>query len=109
MPDPYVTMPTPSRAEGEVDLTATLGDGRDEALLFVQHLARQLLEKIGGSLSAFSIDWAGSASGGRLYGQMWLEREGSSVHFLNGRLIAEDGALIAAYSATVHQVAGSSH
>ena len=100
-------MPTPSRAEGEIDLTATLGDGHDEAIIFAQHLARRLLEKIGGSLSAFSIDWAGSANGGRLYGQMWLEREGTSVHFLNGRLLAEDGTLIAAYSATAHNATGS--
>ena len=107
MRPPYITMPTAARAEGEIDLAASPGDGHDEAIVFAQHLARRLLAEHEWSISAFSIDWAGPASG-RLYGQMWLEREGASVHFLNGRLYAEDGTVVAACSATAHHATGRS-
>lgn len=102
LPKTYVTMPSADSCEGEIDLAAAAGDGRDAAVGFAQQLARQLIDKQVWSISSLHIDWVGSPGDGRLYGQMWLERKGTSVHFISGRLYSGSGLLVASCSATAH-------
>ncbi|MCH7575598.1 MAG: hypothetical protein IIA59_10795 [Candidatus Marinimicrobia bacterium] len=108
LPQTYITRPSPDKSEGELDLSASAGDGRDAALLFAQQLAQQLIDEKVWSISSLHIDWAGPPGGGRLYGQMWLERKGASVHFIGGRLYSGGGSLVALCSATAHIAPGDS-
>ncbi len=99
----YFTLPAEGLAEGEIDLRPARPDVEEMVIHFSRLLLEKTLPDDGWQWSAFSIEWSQALPQGRLYGQAWPEREGTTVHFGRFRLIDTEGRLIATGSATAHR------
>ena len=75
-------------------------------LLFAERLVKYLIPSEGWRESSFSIKWTTPPGEGRIYGQAWFERLGTTVHFISVRMIDKEGQTIAIATATAHQSNG---
>ena len=53
-------------------------------------------------MSSLYVQWINEAPAGRVYGQAWLDRRGTTVHFLRVRLCDDQGRVVATGMATSH-------
>jgi len=103
---PYITRPAERSAESEIEVTGTGPEGHDQVIAFVMALFRAAL---GGDsstdappeISSLSLERLGPLRG-RIYGQAYLERPGTTVHFLRVRLFDEQGEPVLSGMATSH-------
>jgi len=103
---PYITRPDAHLAEGEIEVTETGVDADEQVLAFATALLRAALDDGSGtdslpSLSSLSLERLGPVRG-RIYGQAYLERPGTTIHFLRVRLLDEQGEPVLTGMATSH-------
>lgn len=103
---PYITRPADCMAEGEVEVSGSGPEDEEQIMAFVMALFRAALD--GGSstgsppeISSLSLERLGPIQG-RVYGQAYLERPGTTVHFLRVRLFDEQGEPVLSGMATSH-------
>ncbi len=103
---PYITRPADRIAEGEIEVTGTGPEGHDQVMAFVMALFRAALDEGSDTallpeLSSLSLERLGPIRG-RIYGQAYLERPGTTVNFLRARLLNEQGEPVLTGMATSH-------
>ena len=103
---PYLTRPADRIAEGEIEVTGTGPETDDRVMAFVMALFRAALD--GGSdtdslpeISSLSTERLGPIRG-RVYGQAYIERPGTTVNFLRVRLFNGQGEVVLSGMATSH-------
>lgn len=103
---PYITRPADHLAEGEIEVTGTGPEAEDRVMDFVMALLRVALDE--GSSAAVPLEISSLSLGrlgpiqGHVYGQAYLERQGTTVHFLRVRLFDEQGEPVMTGMATSH-------
>lgn len=93
-------------AEGEIEVTGTGSEADDRIMAFVMALFRAALDEDSSTaappeLSSLSLERLGPIRG-RIYGQAYFERPGTTVHFLRARLFNEQGEPVLTGMATSH-------
>ena len=106
LPSLHLSSPSDGLVEGEILLPAGRAGNQALALLFAQQLIDYLIPPEGWRESSFSIKWTIPPGEGRLYGQAWFERFGTTVHFIAVRLVDESGQPIAVATTTAHHSNG---
>ena len=109
-----ITRPGPFLAEGELDLGAEPSQPAEQVLLFAHRLMRAVVSQSvndsktvdGRQLTSFTMDVMVAALHGRLYGQAWSEREGTTVDFLRYLILDDRADPVVAGRATRHQSGG---
>jgi len=103
---PYITRPADRMAEGEIEVTGAGPESYDQVMAFAMALFRAALDEGSDSaappeLSSLSLERLGPIQG-RVYGQAYLERPGTTVNFLRVRLFNGQGEPILSGMATSH-------
>lgn len=101
----YLLTPAKGLAEGEIETDPNDSRRRLELANFAHRLLGAVMPDGEWQLSSFSIDWSGLEPAGRIYGQSWLERPGTSVSFLRFWFCDRAGRLVATGAATAHNAA----
>ncbi len=109
-----ITRPGSFLAEGELDLGAEPTQPAEQVLLFAHRLMRAVVAKStndsktvdGRPLTSFTMDVMVAALHGRLYGQAWAEREGTTVDFLRYRILDDRAEPVVVGMATRHHSSG---
>ncbi len=109
-----ITRPGPFLAEGELQLGAEPTRPAEQVLLFANRLLQAVVARsendansdAGSPLSSFTLDVLVPALHGRLYGQAWAEREGTTVDFLRYRILDDRANPVVAGMATRHLSGG---
>ena len=93
-------------AEGEVEVTGAGPESERQVMAFVMALFSAGLDEDSDTatpleLSSLSLERLGPVQG-RIYGQAYLERRGTTIHFLRVRLFDGQGEPILSGMATSH-------
>lgn len=103
---PYITRPADRMAEGEVEVSATGPESERQVMAFVKALFSAALDEDSSTaeqleLSSLSLERLGPVQG-RIYGQAYLERRGTTIHFMRVRLFDGQGDPVLSGMATSH-------
>ena len=103
---PYITRPADRMAEGEIEVTGARPEADDRVMAFVMALFRAALDDGSDTdslpeLSSLSLERL-SPIRGRVYGQAYIERPGTTVNFLRVRLFNGQGEVVLSGMATSH-------
>ncbi|UCH62789.1 MAG: hypothetical protein JSU77_13550 [Fidelibacterota bacterium] len=103
---PYITQPADHMAEGEAKVSGSGLESERQVMAFVMALFRAALDADSNTysppeISSLSLERLGPIRG-RVYGQAYLERPGTTVHFLRVRLFDDKGEPVLSGMATSH-------
>lgn len=99
----FLANPDHHLAEGEIDLGTSPEQPADQIVLFARLLLRAALQIDGRTLSSFTCELPAETPRGRLYGQAWVERPGTSVDFLRYRVLDDRARPVMVGMATSHR------